>query len=525
MVLAGVLLFSIITWQNAHAHATLVSSDPLDGTVLQQAPSNISLRFNEPVSLTSATLVDPTGRSTPLEQSSSAGDVVTIGLPADMSQGSYAVSWRVVSDDGHPVAATSFFVVGEAGGIAKSTAANAKSDVGAAIWAARLALFTALFFGVGGAAFLLLAGELPPQAKAASQFILLVGLVAAPALIGLQGLDLLGLSANDLLHAKAWLAGFTSSYGSTALYAMSAIACALVALNVSSKKASRLANILGLLLVGFAVCSSGHASVAEPRWLARIALFAHATSIAWWIGALFPLALFLRLDRRFAAKPLIRFSRYIPYAIAPLIVSGVTIAVLQLGKPGPSWWSPYGLIFAAKLIFVAILFAVASWNRWVLTAPAAVGNKRAIKSMRRGIVGEIVLSVMILALVGAWRFTPPPRALAAQAASAVEMMLQDKTLSVAMVIGRARVGTTDFDITIMQADRLPLEAKAVRVTMRPPGPDLAPITRQAETVSQGRWRVSNMSIPVSGTWSLQVEVRVSDFQLVKLNRQVEILPM
>ena len=241
----------------------------------------------------------------------------------------------------------------------------------------------------------------------------------------------------------------------------------------------------------------------------------HALSISWWIGALFPLALFLKLERRLASPPLIRFSRYIPYAIAPLVLSGVVLAVLQLGSPGAAWLSPYGMILAIKLILVLVLFAVASWNRWVLTAPAAAGKQRAVSHMRKGIAAEIILTLMILALVSAWRFTPPPRALAAQAPVGIALLLATPEVKASMIIEDTQVGMNDITVRIEGADNATFSPRSVRITMRPPGSLLAPVAREADHLEQNLWQTKQFPLPLPGVWTIQIDVRVTDWTLLK----------
>lgn len=521
-LLTALVLFGAGCHQ-AHAHATLTGSEPFDGEVLDRAPSTVSLKFNEPVSLISATLIGPGGKTLGLDQPESANAIITLHLPSALATGSYALSWRAVSDDGHPIAATVSFAVGKESATPRAAQAVVPdSKVATALWMARLLLFTSLFFGVGGAAFRLLAGELPHQASTFCRFALAIGLVAAPAVVGLQGLDLLGAPLMGLLEASVWSTGFASPYANTAALSACAIVCGLAALHFRDTRVSVPINLAGLILLGLSVCMSGHASVAEPRWLSNAALFMHATSIAWWIGALLPLMLFLRLDRRTAAPPLIRFSRYIPYALVPLVVSGVILAVLQLGPPGASWSSPYGLIFATKLVLVAVLFAIAAWNRWVLTAPAAAGNRHAQGLMRRGIAAEIMLFVLILALVSTWRFTPPPRALALEAPTAAELRIDAQGLEAVVQVVDATVGTNDILVRIKRPDAAAGEATSVRISLQPPDSSLAPVIRQAELSGQGEWRASRIALAVPGIWTIRIDVRVSDFDLVKLTGKIEI---
>ena len=97
-----------------HAHAVLVESTPLDGAVLESAPDRITLRFNEPTRVISLRLIDEGGQVTPLAQGpQSTPDQVAAPLPP-LSPGSYVVSWRLLSVDGHPVGGSVLFTLGTA---------------------------------------------------------------------------------------------------------------------------------------------------------------------------------------------------------------------------------------------------------------------------------------------------------------------------------------------------------------------------------------------------------------------------
>src|SRR5687767_10597150 len=89
--------------EDAHAHAVLVESMPADGAALESAPDRVTLRFNEPVRVISLQLVGEDGQATPLaEAPQNTPDQVEAPLPS-LSAGSYVVSWRLLSVDGHPI--------------------------------------------------------------------------------------------------------------------------------------------------------------------------------------------------------------------------------------------------------------------------------------------------------------------------------------------------------------------------------------------------------------------------------------
>ncbi|WP_204314651.1 CopD family protein, partial [Stenotrophomonas maltophilia] len=66
------------------------------------------------------------------------------------------------------------------------------------------------------------------------------------------------------------------------------------------------------------------------------------------------------------------------------------------------------------LVLVAALIGLAALNRYRLT-PALARAPTEGRALARSVGAEILLVLAILGLVAGWRFTPPPRALAAAA--------------------------------------------------------------------------------------------------------------
>lgn len=523
-IIATLLLLAGIV--PALAHATLLGASPPDGAVLDTTPPALVLRFNEPVSPLTATLIRPgegSGRSVDLVAK---GTELSLPFDGELDDGTYVVSWRAVSEDGHPIAGTNVFSIGQpiAAGAFDLTSPS-QPGVVLLLWVTRLVFYVGLFFGVGGAAFRILSPVLPRRARRLGIAASIGGAVAAVLVIGLQGLDALGLGIAGLADGEVWSTGLSTAYGRTSVLALGAFLAALMAFWLHHKLMLKLIGAVGLMLLGLAVSTSGHASAAEPQWLMRVALFTHIVCIAWWVGALYPLVLLLRLERRIATPPLLYFSSAIPFAIVPLVASGIVLAIVQLGWPGPHWISGYGAILTAKLALLAILFAIASWNRWGLTAPAAAGDHAALRHMRRGIIAELVLIIAILALVAGWRFTPPPRALAqVEQSVGAELALAARNVTARVAISPATVGPVDIRITLATPDGEPISARTVRLSFSSLAVDLAPITRTADADGEGNWRVEQLVLPLAGPWTVEVETRISDFEMVKLTGDVTIAP-
>src|SRR4051794_3132798 len=86
------------------AHATLVATEPRDGSMVAQAPDLVRLRFNEPVTPAVIRVIEAQGKTLDDAGVRSAGETIEIKLPERMPGGTVVVSYRVISADGHPVA-------------------------------------------------------------------------------------------------------------------------------------------------------------------------------------------------------------------------------------------------------------------------------------------------------------------------------------------------------------------------------------------------------------------------------------
>ncbi|WP_308402118.1 copper resistance CopC family protein [Streptomyces shenzhenensis] len=129
-LLTGVLLGSAAP---ASAHATLTGSDPRDGGVLKTAPKQVTATFDESVTLVEDSLrvVDPDGRPVTAGRPHHAGgkgNTDQVNLTDGLGQGTYTVSWRVVSADSHAVSGAFTFSVGKPSATRATIAATPAVD-------------------------------------------------------------------------------------------------------------------------------------------------------------------------------------------------------------------------------------------------------------------------------------------------------------------------------------------------------------------------------------------------------------
>lgn len=527
MLALVVMLTFLLAAGSALAHATLIGAEPADGAVLDTAPDMFRLNFNEAVSPLVLTLIGPDGEGRALDDVSVDATGLTIAAPQDLADGSHALSWRVISEEGHPVGGTILFAIGAPGGMVSGPAGGADRSVQGMIWAMKLLLEIGLFIGVGGVFFTRWIGGQTPQGDRLMGWSVIAGLLAAVLSFGSQGLDMLGQPLAGLLAPAPWGTAFGSTYARTVALAIIAFLCALVALRGF---AARPLSAMGFVGIGLALMASGHVSSAPPHWLTRPAIFLHALMIAFWIGALLPLLMVHAQHRPDARLVLARFSRLIPWSLLVLVGAGITMARVQLAGDAPPFSTAYGRIFIVKLLLVAALLAVAAVNRFWLTGPVMRGEMRAIYRFRWSALIELLLVLAIFATVALWRFTPPPRALAAseaaQAAAGPAILHVEVGDNLVMVhVDPGQAGPTEAEVYVydMAADSIP--AQEVALIMSKPDAGIEPIRRRVTAPDEyDAWHVEALTLPVAGDWQVRVEVLVSDFDMLMAEGVVTIAP-
>ena len=520
-----VLVLTALAPDAVRAHAALVRADPADGQVLTSAPSMVHLRFNEPVQPLVMRLFDAAGRTYPDLAVERHGEMVMVIMPPGLGRGSHVLSYRVISIDGHPVAGSLTFSIGQAG-LGPVGAADSNAGVRALLWLSRVVLYAGLFVGVGGAFFRAwLTPELRDQTTAGLLISALgTGAIAALLALGLQGLDALGEPLPVLASGPIWQAGLGTTYGRTVIVALLALASAGGSLVVASLRMRRCLAFVALLGVGLGLAASGHASSASPQWLTRPAVLAHGIAVAYWIGALAPLALLLRRGEPELPRIVRRFSNGAVLAVAALVLTGTALSWIQVRHPAALLATAYGQILSIKLVLVAVLFVLAGINRSRLT-PALGRAGMAERRLSISAFAELVLAAAIFGLVGLWRFTPPPRAIQiempADQPAVVHIHTPQVIAEVTLVPGRA--GPTRVRIVLSGASG-PLDPKEMTIRLANKGAGVETIERRAVRSNGRTWSVEGLALPVAGRWELEVEALISDFEKATLVGEIEIRP-
>jgi copper transport protein len=411
LLLAGSVM--VIFAGPAAAHARLVSTAPEQGAVLAVAPTQVVLRFTETVRLgpDAVRVIGPGGRPVDLPTAPRSADgAVTVALPAGLANGAYDVSWRVLSDDAHPVAGALAFTVAQATGAAPAApvgpavdpASDERSDsptVGVLYGLVRAAAYASFALLVGSVAVVLFmwpggstVGWVRRTWRSAGWA--LAGTTGAALL--LQGAYGSGRGLGSALDLDGIATTLSLPLGIALLVRLALLVAVAGYLRVLLARpvtpALRWAG--GGLAVGLALTwsATGHASTGPQPVLGIPLDAAHLVAMGIWLGGLVVVARLCRGDGRVpAAEVLAAVQRFSPIALGcvlVLVATGGYAALRQVGSLDALLGTPYGGLLLVKLAAVALTVAAAAWSRrWAsrLRLPEAP----ATRPMPRGRAGTI----------------------------------------------------------------------------------------------------------------------------------------
>lgn len=511
----GLLIAAVVPASRALAHAQLVGADPAAGAVVAEAPPAATLLFSEPVQPLVFRWFPPGGSDVLDAAPKAQGVRVAVPMPPDAARGTWLLSWRVVSADGHPDGGSQSFSVGKetvAGGAPEARATAAFAALGRGL------LTLALVFGVGGAVFLRLVERdgSGPVADALARLSAWAALPLAGAAVGLQGLDLIGAGPAALGTGPAWRAALSGTFAPmAALAALSALA-ALLALRGTRRRNRASATLAwGLAAVSFALF--GHAAMAAPRLFTGPAVALHAAAFIFWIGALPGLAERAAHPTAALLATLRRFSSIAVPLVVCLVLSGAGLAAVQLRTPAALIDTAYGRLLLVKLAAVGLLLALAGTNRLRLGPAVLLGMPGAAAALRRSVTAEILLGIVIVGLASGFRLTPPPRAIEAAALEAY-VHLHGPTVMADVTLRPGRAGANEAEIDLMTPEGDEVAPLDVRLSFADPVRGIEPI-RIDMTRDGGRWRAASVQLPAGGHWVVRAEVLVSDFEKVTLEAE------
>jgi len=189
------------------------------------------------------------------------------------------------------------------------------------------------------------------------------------------------------------------------------LAAALVVALALGRGGPTLALLLGaaLLLASLGLVDHAAMQAGAVGVLHRANDATHLLATAAWLGGLpmFALCLKAYCDPNLSAGAVTamrRFSFWGQFDVAIVVLTGFANVALTSGGLAPA--TPYRLLLAAKLVLVAMMIALALFNRYVLSPRLALDGA-AGRALTRSCVAEVVLGAAVVALVSLFGLLDP----------------------------------------------------------------------------------------------------------------------
>jgi len=169
--------------------------------------------------------------------------------------------------------------------------------------------------------------------------------------------------------------------------------------------------ILAALLLGSLGLTS-HAAAASGRFAFLHALndATHLLTAGFWMGALLVLLLLVWRHHREPGAlfaPFRLFSLWGVYAVVILVMTGLINAALILPVHSMSPKSAYADVLATKITAALTMIVLAAVNRSQLLPALGHCDKGVVGRLKNNVVGEIVLALIVIAIVGYLGLMPP----------------------------------------------------------------------------------------------------------------------
>ncbi|MFE0256609.1 copper resistance CopC/CopD family protein [Streptomyces sp. NPDC059010] len=372
------------------AHAALTGSDPQQGAVVDKAPTQISLTFSEKVALSgdSVRVLDPKGKRIDRgDPAGVSGTTYAVKLHSGLPDGTYTVTYQVVSEDSHPVAGAYTFSIGAP---SQTTVSVSGQEVGGGVvgWLygfGRYVSYAGFIVLVGGAAFVLACWQRGAGVRALQRLVVsgwLALTAATLALLLLRGSYTSTGKVGDIFDLELLGQVLQTKTGAALVSRLLLLAAAALFIAVlfgayDKREDEEKQDLTFGLAIGGTVVAAGlaaswamseHASTGLQAGIAMPVDVLHLLAVAGWLGGL--TALLFALYRAPAGTPLDapavrRFSRLAFGSVLALVATGIYQSWRQLGSWSAFTGTRYGQLLLVKIGLVVLLVGIA-WisRRW-----------------------------------------------------------------------------------------------------------------------------------------------------------------
>jgi len=555
------IAFVVVLATPAFAHATLNSATPTPEADSVQPPKSVTLYFSEPVTFANDAIrvFDSKGNELKIGKTvhGARSSIATASLPK-LNDGIYAVTWRVISADTHPVQGAFSFAVGNAviktgssdfarQQLAKEGTHN--NTVGIAYGIVRFFAFIALALLIGVTAFVTTLWHAGWDVKRVRRVIFGAWIVALVGTVLMIPLQTAYASGHGLTKGFVG-SGLSETLGARAGHAWIArIVLLIVALPIllalrrrpSAQSAAAMAGVVVGTATLLTVSLAGHASTG--RWLGFAVPMdtLHLIAVSLWFGGLCALTLEAIQETDIdALEPIADgFSRLAMAAVVVIIGTGVFQSLRQVQHIDDLLHTGYGRLLLIKIGIFAGVLVIASSSRSIVRyeirgearrampepLPVGPGAMRAsseddfeppepedtLHRFRTAVVFEIIFAIAIFAVTAALVNAAPISATTNVNKPYLETLKSgDGKLWFEVEVAPTKVGATQVHITAERESGIVQPTLQMTVTLANPQKNVAPINVRLIRIGPGHYASTGAAIPFPGQWQLTAKALVTD---------------
>ncbi|EDO1159571.1 TPA: copper resistance CopC/CopD family protein [Listeria innocua] len=516
-----VLYILIVPVQHVSAHAYLENSNPADQSHIKTAPEKVTLVFNEEIEADFPLIEVKDSSGKRVETGKTAvskknNHMVEASLPADLKADVYSVSWRVVSADGHAVTGIISFKLGDTKAtFQESEVPSSGVDLQiSSIQKAILYIGFSLFIGV-----LVFGLGLYPRKEQISEKIsgrLKKVTWIALALLGValfmqlfvQTSITTGVSISESFGPSKLAAFLTTKTGYiwiSEFIVWLLLAIFTIMMFFKNKQWSWFALLTESALIGyliFAKAQNGHAAASADKIVSITADMLHMIAASVWVGGILVL-LFVLPKTGKAREVWSRFAIIAIIAVASILVSGLLMAVMNIGQMSNLFTTNYGKILLFK-IGLFLLMALLGLGHYIYLK---LKNK---KLPFKTILIELIIGTIILIVASVLTNvqTPPPPA---PKAFDETIAAKGENAKINLRVEPATVGQNQFIITFTSADgATKTDFEQVTITTKSTKTD-EKATFQAKLANENQYFAEGLYINQTGKWEITVHGLTKDF--------------
>ncbi|GIJ19916.1 transport integral membrane protein [Micromonospora lutea] len=532
LVIVAALL--LVPASPASAHAVLSSSSPAASTVVPAPPAEVVLTFSETVRKVPDRIrvIAPDGSRADRGEPTFAGSVVNIPVDTGRGNGTYLVTYRVISADSHPVSGAFTYSVGAPSEPPVDSGDDGRANpvVGNAVKVVKFVGYAGLLLVIGPALVLALLWprRLPRggPARLAWTGLALVTLATVAALL-LQVPYTNGGGLFDITGEGLGLV-LGSAFGAAHLVRLGLLAAAALLLRplLAGPVGRTDLVILGVLGAGALVTwpLSGHPAASPAPAVSVLVDTVHLGGMAVWLGGLTMLAVFLlpRADERELGAILPIWSRWAALAVSALLLAGTVQALIEVATPSALVNTAYGRLVLAKIGLFVLVIAVAAYSRHLVRSRVAASRPAPV---RRAIWVELAITAIVLGVSATLVQTTPARSVATDVAGAdsgyFSTTATSSLYSMQIEVSPARRGNNSVHLYAYTLENQPQPVVEWQVTVALPAAGIEPIQVPLLPLTDNH-ATGEISLPAAGEWEMRVTARTTEIDQATVTATVPI---